>query len=228
MEGLQTIYDSLWKNSIQSFRANKFELDDNLNRIAQDNRRGVSLIGRLGNETLAKTMGFFCCCRLIEPDQHYYSLSDIHITILSIISCSNGFGMENFDKDAYADTIAKSIKAEGPIDILFKGITASPSCIMLQGFPKNDRLRLLRQQLRESFKSSKLEHSIDKRYTIETAHSTIIRFKKPIADNNLFIGCLEKYRDYDFGISKIDKVDFVYNDWYMTDSIVSKIKTFYL
>jgi 2'-5' RNA ligase len=99
---------------------------------------------------------------------------------------------------------------------------------MVQGFPKNDRLRLLRQQLRENFQSSNLKHSIDKRYTLETAHSTIIRFKSPLADNNRFIDCLKKYRNYDFGISKIGKAEFVYNDWYMTNSIVSKIKSFCL
>lgn len=116
----------------------------------------------------------------------------------------------------------------GPLQILFKGITASPSCIMLQGFPMDNKLSLLRQRLRDNFKNSTLEHLIDKRYTLETAHSTVIRFKNPITNNNLFLDCLNKYRNYDFGISKIDSIEFVYNDWYMTNSIVSQIERFIL
>jgi len=55
---------------------------------------------------------------------------------------------------------------------------------------------------------------------------TIIRFKNPINDNHLLIDCLNKYRNCDFGISEIGKIEFVCNDWYMTNSKVSVIKSF--
>lgn len=47
-------------------------------------------------------------------------------------------------------------------------------------------------------------------------------------NNNSLIDLLDKYRNYNFGTSAIDKIEFVYNDWYMDNSIISKIKTFYL
>lgn len=228
MVSIENIYDSLWQKSIQGFRNNIFEIDNNLNRRERDNRRGVTLIGRLENETSLKLMDFLNNCKLIEPNQHYYEKNDIHITILSIISCYDGFNIESIDKEAYVDLITKVIKNYGSFKILFNGITASSSCIMLQGFPINNTLKLLRNQLRDEFKNSTLEHSIDKRYAIETAHSTIIRFKSPIINNNSLIDFLSKYRNYNFGISEVNKIEFVYNDWYMTNSIVSKIKTFYL
>lgn len=153
MDSIQNIYDSLWQKSIKGFKDNIFQLDNNLNRREQDNRRGVTLIGRLNSETLLKLMDFLHECKLIEPDQHYYSMNDIHITILSIISCYNGFNIESIDKDAYIDLITKAIKNCGPFKILFKGITASPSCIMLQGFPLDDTLKLLRDQIRVEFKN---------------------------------------------------------------------------
>jgi 2'-5' RNA ligase len=226
MDSIQTIYDSLWQKSMESFNENKFELDDYLNNREQDHRRGLTIIGRLGSETLIKLSDFLAESKLIEPDQYYYDRDDIHITVLSIITCFEGFNIGSIDKMAYMDQITKSIEDDGPIRILFKGITASPSCIMVQGFPVDDRLKLLRQKLRDSFRNSPLEHSMDKRYILETSHSTIIRFKRPIVNKNLFIDCLNKYRSYDFGISEIDKIELVYNDWYMTNSIVSKIKTF--
>lgn len=228
MESMKRIYDSLWEESTKKFKDNKFELDCHLNNKEEDKRRGITLIARLESKVIAKILDFLNECKLIEPNQHYYDNSDIHITILSIVTCFDGFNIESIRKEAYVDIIKKSIREKGPMQILFKGITASPSCIMVQGFPLDNRLNLLRQQLRNNFRNSNLENSIDKRYTLGTAHSTIIRFKNPIINNNLFIECLKKYRDYNFGVSEIDNIEFVYNDWYMDSSIVSKINTIIL
>lgn len=225
MEDMQTIYDSLWEESTKKFKDNKFEHDYYLNNREKDHRRGISIIGRLESKVITKLLDFLDECKLIEPNQYYYDRSNMHITILSIITCFDGFNIESINKEAYIDIIKKSIIEEEPLQILFKGITASPSCIMVQGFPLDNRLSLLRQRLRDNFKKSTLEHSIDKRYTLETAHSTIIRLKNPIINNNLFIDCLNKYRDHNFGVSEIDNIEFVYNDWYMDSSIVSKIET---
>lgn len=225
MESMKKIYDSLWEESTKRFKDNKFELDYHLNNKEDDKRRGITIIARLESKVIVNILDFLNKCKLIEPSQHYYDSSDMHITILSIITCFNGFTIDSINKEAYVDIIRKSIKKEGAMKIAFKGITASSSCVMVQGFPLDNRLNLLRQQLRNNFRNSTLEHSMDKRYTLGTAHSTIIRFKNPIINNNLFIECLKKYRDYDFGVSEINNIEFVYNDWYMDNSIVSKIKT---
>jgi 2'-5' RNA ligase len=210
------------------FRDNKFELDYYLNHREEDLRRGVTLIGRLGNEVTENIIDFIEECKAIEPGQHYYERNEIHITILSIISCYNGFHKENIDKEQYVDIIKKSIDKAGPIEIRFRGITASPSCIMIQGYPVDDRLKKIRDQLRENFSGSKLENSIDKRYLLETAHSTIIRFKNQVKNPDPLLECLYKYRTQDFGITQISHLDFVFNDWYMSNKVVSNMKTFIL
>lgn len=231
MNNIQMIYNSLWKKSSTNFKNNIFELDDNLNRKSKDKRRGISLIGRLDNKIIRKIIDFLDHCQLLEPDQYYYQAKDIHLTILSIISCYKGFKLNNFPREAYEEIIAKSINEQaeqGPIKISFQGITASPSCIMIQGFPQTNRLKLLRKHLRTNFKSSSLENSIDQRYKLETAHSTVIRFKKPLASNKLFLDYLNNYREYNFGDCQLKKLELVYNDWYMSSAKVSKIKTFKL
>ncbi|AZO94626.1 mutarotase [Halocella sp. SP3-1] len=231
MNNIQMIYNSLWKKSSTNFRNNIVELDNNLNRKSKDKRRGISLIGRLDSEIIRKIMDFLGHCQLLEPDQYYYQAEDIHLTILSIISCYEGFKLNNFPREAYGKIIAKSINEQaeqGPIKISFQGITASPSCIMVQGFPQSNRLKLLRECLRDNFKSSSLENSIDQRYKLETAHSTVIRFKKPLASNKPFLDHLKSYREYDFGDCQLKKLDLVYNDWYMSSAKLSQIKTFQL
>jgi 2'-5' RNA ligase len=54
---------------------------------------------------------------------------------------------------------------------------------------------------------------MDARYTLKTAHITIIRFIYPLNKNKTFIKLLNQYKDYDFGVVEFESVDFVYNDW---------------
>lgn len=226
MESVQAIYDSLWEKSFEKFKNNKFEFDYYLNHREEDKRRGLTIIGRLQSEIVIRILDFLNECKLVEPNQYYYDGEDMHITILSIITCLNEFNIENINKEKYVDIIKESIKVDGPLQISFKGITASPSCIMIQGFPMDNKLNSLRQQLRDNFKNSPLENSIDQRYILKTAHSTVIRFKNPITNKNLFVDCLNKYRNYNFGVSEIDSIEFNYIDAYMTNALTSKIKNF--
>src|SRR5690606_2272383 len=125
---------------------------------------------------------FLNSIKTIEPSQYYYKNSDIHITVMSIISCYDGFQLENIDISEYIDLISKSLIENPEIEIRFRGITASPSCIMIQGFINNNFLNSIRNNLRNNFKNSNLQQSIDKRYSIETAHTTVMRFQNKLND----------------------------------------------
>ena len=69
---------------------------------------------------------------------------------------------------------------------------------MVQGFLENDTLNQIRDNLRVDFKNTSLEQSMDKRYAIQTAHSTIFRLKEKIKNKEDFLDIVEKYRDYYF------------------------------
>ena len=68
--------------------------------------------------------------------------------------------------------------------------------------------------MRINFKKTTLETSIDKRYQIHTAHSTVVRFKNPLKHSSAYVEKLKKYRDYYFGITEVNQLQFVFNDWY--------------
>ncbi|MEH7484694.1 hypothetical protein V7157_27220, partial [Neobacillus drentensis] len=186
----------------------------------------LTVIGRLNGDTLTKVLGFLNEGLALEPNQHFYTKEDIHLTILSIISCDDTFDIGNINKEDYITVINNALTSLKSFKISFKGITASPSCVMIQGFPLDDNLLKLRNQLRHSFLSSDLKQSMDERYTLKTAHSTIIRFKNPLQNNKTFIDYLHRYREYNFGCVNFDCIDFVFNDWYMTNSLVKTLKTF--
>lgn len=101
MEDIQAKYNSLWEQSVKKFKDNIFELDYHLNNKEEDHRRGITIIGRFENEALVKLFDFLNECKLIEPNQYYYDKDDIHLTILSVITCFNGFSINDIDKEAY-------------------------------------------------------------------------------------------------------------------------------
>ncbi len=208
-------YDTLWTESLAKFNQNEFKIDP-LIESPSDLRRGITLLVR-PNDNVKKTIAELIReLKHVDPNQYYYPPTDIHVTVMSIISCYEEFDISAIDISKYIDQITYSLQTIQRDKIIFKGITASSSCIMLKGFTKGKSLDTARMNLRSSFKKTTLEHSIDTRYKIKTAHSTIVRFKSEITKPKEFIKVLQKYRHVDFGSFEIDSYELVYNDWYQT------------
>jgi 2'-5' RNA ligase len=224
---LQEHYTNLWEASLARFKHHDFEYD-NLLDAPSDDRYGITLLLRPEAVVKSAIQAFLKSLKAIEPDQYYYQNSDIHVTVMSIISCYTGFRIDQIDPQEYFRVIGQSLAGLEPFQIRFKGITASPSAIMLQGFPENDTLNQLRDRLRENFKNSELQQSLDKRYAIQTAHTTVVRLRKPLADPAPFIEKLKSSRETDFGTTTVSEVELVYNDWYQKQAKVEKLKSFVL
>ena len=77
------------------------------------------------------------------------------------------------------------------------------------------------------FSKTALVNTIDKRYKIDTAHCTAIRFAEKLTNNMNFIELLECFRNKDFGILDVKELHLVYNDWYHKEDktvVLSTIK----
>ncbi|MNS07796.1 hypothetical protein D3C72_392470 [compost metagenome] len=169
-------YNHLYNESVETIAANRYQIDPLIDS-ATDNRFGITLIIRPDAAIKNKIQGFLDDLRAIDSEQYYYPDSDIHITVLSIISCYDGFDLATISVSDYVAIIEKSLLGIKDITINFQGITASSSAIMLQGFTDSDSLNDLRNNLRTHFTNSPLEQSIDKRYSIQTAHVTVAPVK---------------------------------------------------
>lgn len=210
-------YDQLYKKSAEGILAGNYNLDSQIND-ASDSRFGITLLIRPSEKTKAKIQFFLDELKAIEPAQYYYPDSDIHITVMSIISCYEGFSLGKINVEDYIEIIQKSLENSGEIKIEFRGITASNSAIMIQGFPADESLNNLRNKLRDNFKKSTLQQSIDSRYAIATAHSTVMRFQEKLQNPEQLIEITNEFRDYDFGEFTVDKIELVFNDWYQIKS----------
>ena len=210
-------YDQLYKTSSEIISTGKYSIDSEL-KNESDSRFGITLLIRPNDEIKANIHSFLNELRKAEPEQYFYPDSDIHITVMSIISCSSDFTLNQISAKEYIEVICRSLVDVEKIQIHFKGITASPSALMIQGFPSDETLNNLRNRLRENFKNSGLQQSIDSRYSISTAHSTVMRFQEKLHDPKKLIETAEKFRDYDFGEFEVKNLELVYNDWYQRKS----------
>lgn len=210
-------YNQLYKTSSEAISAGKYAIDSEL-KNESDSRFGITLLIRPSDEVKANMQLFLNELKAIEPKQYYYPDSDIHITVMSIISCSEEFQLTQISPNDYIQLICKSMVDADKIKIHFKGVTASPTALMIQGFPTDETLDNLRNKLRENFKNSELQQTIDSRYTISTAHSTVMRFQEPLQNPKKLIEITDKFRDFDFGEFDVKNLELVYNDWYQRKS----------
>jgi len=224
---LKEHYNQLYKNSAKAILEGNYKVDNQIND-ASDSRFGITVLIRPNDAIKAKIQLFLDELKEVDAEQYYYPDSDIHNTVMSIISCYEGFTLDKIKTHDYIEIIQKSLIDIDEIKINFKGVTASPSAIMIQGFPVDESLNNLRDKLRENFKKSTLEQSIDKRYSISTAHSTVLRLQEKLQNPKQFLKVVEKFREFDFGEFTVDKLELVYNDWYQRESSTIHLADFYL
>ncbi len=224
---LKEHYSKLYQTSILKIESDSYDVD-NLIDSDNDKRFGITLLLRPDNSVKGNIQNFLSELRVVEPNQYFYPESDLHVTVMSIISCYDGFNLNQIKIEDYIETIKKSIMGIGSFKIEFRGLTVSPSCLMIQGFLKNNTLNQIRDNLRVDFKNTNLEQSLDKRYAIQTAHSTIFRLKERIENKERFLDIVGKYRDYYFGTFTVDSFVFVYNDWYQRKEFVKELYRFEL
>lgn len=210
---IQDLYNTLHIRSSQAIRDGKYVVDRQIDSPS-DRRYGITLLLRPSPEIKGPIEAFQDKLKEVEGGQYYYPPTDIHITILSIISCYNGFNLEDISPEDYVAVIAQSLDAVRPFRILFKGVIASETGALIQGFPDDSGLDNLRNALRENFRKSGLQQSIDSRYPIRSAHATVMRFRHELKDTAGFLQVIEQYRTYCFGEFPVTQVELVYNDWY--------------
>lgn len=216
-------YNKLFLEFLNSLKSSNVDVDENLYSNS-DKRFGITLIIVPPENIKQNIQRFLNELKKVEPEQYYYRSSDIHITVMSVISCYENFSLTKINTDKYISVINNSLFNINKFSIEFNGVTATRSAIMIKGFPSNNYLNQFRDNLRKEFANSNLEQSLDKRYSIQTAHSTVVRFNKEIQDKDKFVQVIEKYKDYNFGKFEVGQIIFVANDWYQKKEKVKILK----
>ena len=221
---LEQHYQLLWKNAAESFEQNQIQIDENLLNKQNDLRRGMTLLIRPNQAVIRCISLFLSDLANAEPNQYFYNSTEFHITLLSLFTATENYQPYYDKQSSYLRAVDKVLSQTRSFKISFRGITASPDAVMIQGFPANDALNHLRDRLRLQLTDEGLSDGLDRRYKIKTAHTTVFRFQSPPTDIKRFLQRLHNYRSYDFGEMIVNSVQMVENDWYMSHNEVNVIK----
>jgi 2'-5' RNA ligase len=222
---LQAHYDAMRQDAFQKLSRGEADLDTLLDS-EHDTRRGITLLARPPARITSLIEALLADFQQLEPTQYYYPTSDIHLTILSIISCYQGFTLDAIDPEKYKQAVRTILQHTSPFRIRFTGLTASPGGIIVQGFPEDTGLQSLRNQVRRYFQASGLQQSIDQRYSIQTAHVTVVRFRNKLADPARLRQAVERFEHYNIGSFEVDTLELVYNDWYQRQENTILLETY--
>ncbi|MDR6197129.1 mutarotase [Siphonobacter sp. SORGH_AS_0500] len=220
-------YNALFEDAREKITLDQYHLDS-LISSSSDQRRGVTLIARPSKTVVDQIQCFLKPLQALEPTQYYYPTSDIHITILSIISCYEGFALSQIQPSDYSNVIKEALKDQTSFQLDFTGITASPAGIMIQGFWQDDSLSRIRNRLRTAFATTALQQSLDERYVLQTAHATVMRFQSPLQRKEELLNYLLEHRTHVFGTTGVDTLELVSNDWYMKEKQLQTLDRFSL
>jgi hypothetical protein len=97
---------------------------------------------------------------------------------------------------------------------------------MVQGFPMDDTLERVRAALRIAIAAAGLGDDLDRRYRLVTAHLSVLRLRAPLTDPARFVAHIERARALDFGVTSVDELLLVANDWYMTPGVVEVVRRY--
>jgi 2'-5' RNA ligase len=92
----------------------------------------------------------------------------------------------------------------------------------------NDALEKMREELRAAFARNGLGDQLDRRYRINSAHMTVMRFRRADADWKRLATFLAKNRDTDCGEMEVSRIQLIWGDWYASANIARTLQEYRL
>ena len=220
-------YDLLHQQALREIQVSGFAFDTAIDDPS-DTRRGLTLLFRPSEEVLEKMHQFSVDVKSITANHYFYANADIHVTVMPIISCYEGFVLDKIIPEEYSNLIGSCLTGIDSFEVEFRGVFLSRSCIVVKGYPLDGTLATIRDRLRKAFSQVSLEQSLDARYVLRTAHSTLVRFKAPILAPQEVEDLVTAATDLSFGTCAVRTLSFVYNDWYQRADRVTVLREFSL
>lgn len=127
---LAELYSNLYERSIENIRKGN-NLEDRLIDDRNDKRQGLTVVIKPDDAIKEAISHFQKELMLVDEEQYYQPLSDMHITVLSIISCYDGFDLGEIDISEYIRLFEESTMSIADIELQFRGISASREAVII-------------------------------------------------------------------------------------------------
>jgi 2'-5' RNA ligase len=222
----EEVYQKLWKEAEAAFDRGAPRLDPFLKNRAGDKRRGITLIARPDSRVCLKVKKVLDEIATAAPSQHFYQSSEFHLTVLSVIPGSERWQICARRLPEYLALLDTVLDKRPAFSLAFRGVTASPDAIMVQGFPIGGALSKLRGDLRDALSQNRLANNLDRRYKLVAAHLTVVRFSNPQPDWQALKMLLKAHRRTDFGKTRVRSLQLVEGDWYASSDSVRILREY--
>jgi 2'-5' RNA ligase len=220
---LQAYYDAMWTRAHGAIAVGDIERDERV-LAGPDPRRGLTLIARPGPALAARFDALLDRLAQAEPGQYRHPPADMHLTVLSLFTVTEEPGAQLARLDAYRAAVHAAVAGMEPFEIGFEGITLSRGAVMACGYPRGPALEALRARLRVQLRARGLDASLDQRYRLVTAHASLFRFAAPLRQPARFAALLEELRIEPLGSMRVDQLELVVNDWYMSSAQLEQVE----
>jgi 2'-5' RNA ligase len=221
-------YDALWHASAPSVREGAVTLDAFAFAKADDARRGVTLLARPSAAVARAITGLLDELRAIEPAQYYQPVRDLHVTVLSLFTATVDHAAQMARVDDFRAAVAEAVDGAAPFDVDLTGVTLAPAAVLARGFPHDDTLERVRERLRQALAARGLGSTLDQRYRLTTAHTTLVRFAHSLRSPARFVDALDAARDRPFGTFTVNRLELVLGDWYQSSERAEPLATYRL
>jgi 2'-5' RNA ligase len=218
LNAARQVYERLWNEAVPAMGRNDVEFDRHLLNQPQDLRRGLTLALRPCSKVQDSIRTFLLELADAAPGQYFYRPEEFHVTVLAIIPGSESWQKKIQNLAAYQSIIDEALKRHRKFSIAFQGVTASRGAVMVQGFPGDETLAQIRDELRETLWRNKFGEQLDVRYKINTAHITVMRFCNANINGKRLLATLQANRTTDFGETCMPHLELILSDWYASAS----------
>jgi 2'-5' RNA ligase len=222
------IYEQLWREARPAFERGEARVDACLLDRTQDRRRGVSLAFRPSAAVQSRAKKFLDRLAAEFPGQHFYQPEELHVTVLSLISATEIWRQEMGDLAAFRNILGEILPRHSAFKLEFRGVTAAPNAVLIQGFPLDNGLEEIRAAVRRGFAQSGFAGRLDRRYPNSAAHMTAVRFCRPDADWPHLATVVQENRQKYFGETHVDTLQLIWGDWYASAGIVRTLEEYHL
>ena len=224
---LRRHYHAMWDRAWPAVSSGDVDCDPHL-AGGLDPRRGMSLIIRPDAALAGRFTDVQQKLTDAAPRQYRQPRADLHMTVLSLFTVTADYAPHLARRAEYAAAVRAAACDLPAFDIEFDGITISRGAVLAMGYPRDATLETLRARLREALRARGLDGMLDQRYRLVTAHSTLLRFVAPPADPARLAAALAEMRDTPLGTLRVESLQLVVNDWFMSSAAVDPIETYIL
>lgn len=211
--GVKKLYQEIHEKGKKSILLKHEKVDLQIKNLTEDTRLGVTLLIHLNDEIKDKIKQMQDEIKEIEPNQYFYPIDDLHITILDIIGAKEGQQFDEIYLKKSHEVIQKIIQEKMQFHITLEGIIASDAGLLIKGFYE-DTLQEIRDEIRDAFLKEQL--MLEERYKTNSAHITFVRFSEELTNRNVLLEYIEKNKGREIGTLEVSKMEFVIHDWYNT------------